>query len=104
MTNADGGTSDTLGVVDNLPIDIAGIRFYVQAHVSQNSPFDLLLGRPFIHLVNGIETPHRDGTSTLTLTDPNNHNNIRRIPTRERYYSVKELAAARGDFQPAGRG
>ncbi|KZV86747.1 hypothetical protein EXIGLDRAFT_575788, partial [Exidia glandulosa HHB12029] len=71
MTAANGSTGSTMGVCVNLPVNIAGITFYVQAHVVEEAPFSLLLGRPFLVLAAAEEVNRRDGSSILTLSDPN---------------------------------
>ncbi|KAI0277654.1 hypothetical protein BC826DRAFT_875443, partial [Russula brevipes] len=51
MEGANGSTSWTLGCAEYLPITIGDISFRIHAHVVQDAPYRLLLGRPFQHLL-----------------------------------------------------
>ena len=81
MEVATGCTTKTLGLVENLAVRIAGITFYLQVHVVEHAPFRFLLGRPFSSLAKCIRDDSWDGTSSLTITDPNDVNCVKTIPT-----------------------
>ncbi|EJD32949.1 hypothetical protein AURDEDRAFT_41517, partial [Auricularia subglabra TFB-10046 SS5] len=77
---ANNTTAPTLGLCANLEVKVAGISFFLQAHVVEDAPFSLLLGRPFLSLANACEEHRGDGMSILTLHDPNS-DRAARIPT-----------------------
>lgn len=76
-------SAPTVSLCAKLEVKVAGILFHLQAHVVENAPFSLLLGRPFLSLANAYEQHCGDGTSFLTLHDPNSDRAIR-IPTKLR--------------------
>lgn len=47
MNDANGGTSQLLGMVKNIPINIGHIRTTMDAYVARDPPFEGLLGRPW---------------------------------------------------------
>ncbi|KAF5320012.1 hypothetical protein D9611_011097 [Ephemerocybe angulata] len=77
-------TATTLGLARNVPIHCGnGVVAYVQLHVVKNPAYKLLLGRPFLSAMSGISASRPDDSHTLTLTDPNNGNQVT-IPTYPR--------------------
>ena len=69
MNDANGGSSQLLGVVRNIPLHIGHITTLMDAHVAKDPPFEALLGRPWQanNMVNVEE--HSDGTY-LTFPAP----------------------------------
>jgi hypothetical protein len=47
MQSANGSRDESLGLVENLELEIGGMKLHVQAHVIHNLAYDVLLGRPF---------------------------------------------------------
>ncbi|KIJ22800.1 hypothetical protein M422DRAFT_100377, partial [Sphaerobolus stellatus SS14] len=47
MRDANGGERTTFGIIENLQLVIGGVSVYVHAWIIQNTPYRLLLGRPF---------------------------------------------------------
>jgi hypothetical protein len=60
----------SIGIIKNLPIEIAGTKVYVQAQVVENADYDVLLGRPFTCALNAQEQNYTDGSAVLIFTDP----------------------------------
>jgi hypothetical protein len=85
MQTANGTSSQTEGVLLNIPVKIAGITFYLQVQVVDKAPFDFLLGKPFYALSRSVVTTEPDGRTTVTLRDPNSDAEIT-VPTRERRF------------------
>jgi hypothetical protein len=83
MQSANLTSNDTMGLLHNLPITIGGYKFYVQVQVVDDAPYELLLGLPFYSLTEATVKHSFDGSSRLTLTDPNT-GAIISIPTKER--------------------
>jgi hypothetical protein len=80
MQSANGSRDESLGLVENLELEISGMKLHVQAHVIRNPPYDILLGRPFdvltaLHIKN-----YQDESQTITITDPNSGKMVS-IPT-----------------------
>ena len=83
MESANLSKNETMGLLQNLKIVIGGYEFYVQAQVVQNAPYELLLGRPFFTLTQATHRHFSNGSSHLTLVDPNTQAVIT-IPTHAR--------------------
>lgn len=64
MEDANGGDASTLGLCRELPIQVGGLTFHVQAHVVNPAPYQLLLGRPFEY-VAGLELLGQEATLVL---------------------------------------
>ena len=47
MQSANGEVNQSLGLVCNIPYTVRGITLYLQIHIIQNVPYDLLLGHLF---------------------------------------------------------
>ncbi|EJD37127.1 hypothetical protein AURDEDRAFT_43816, partial [Auricularia subglabra TFB-10046 SS5] len=80
---ANNTNSHTLGLLANLEVEIGGVRLFLQAHVVEDAPFDLLLGRPFFAVGSTIEETTAQGESYITIHDPNSDRAVK-IPTKER--------------------
>jgi hypothetical protein len=80
MQSANGSCNKSLGLVENLKLEISGMKLHIQAHVIRNLAYNVLLGRPFdiltaLHIKN-----YRDASQTITITDPNSSKMVS-IPT-----------------------
>lgn len=78
MQDANGGSKDTYGMIEDLELTIGGVSIFVQAYIIDDAPYQLLLGRPFQDVGN-FDT--ENAGRTLIMKDPCN-NRITRIPTR----------------------
>lgn len=83
MQSANGSRNASLGIIENLELEIGGMKLHVQAHVIRNPAYDVLLGRPFDVLTASQIKNYRDETQTLTLTDPNS-GKVVTLPTKPR--------------------
>jgi len=99
MESANSTTNGTMGVINDLKITIGGYDFYVQAQVIENAPYELLLGRPFSILTEANTKNFKDGSSHLTMVDPNSKAQIS-IPTRERERDAKRRKNCRAHQDP----
>ena len=52
MESANAGTVKTLGLIENHPVRLGPITFYLQIQVIENAPFEVLLGRPFFNVLS----------------------------------------------------
>lgn len=103
MQSANGEMDGTLGAVENVPLLVGGLLFYVQLHVVPKAPFDILLGRPFFTLARASLETYHDNEEDLTITDPNSKQ-TRTLPThlsRGRTHRQRDLNAQAG-FQHLG--
>ena len=83
MRMANGTFSHTLGIAENVPVELGGIVFYVQMHVVRDAPYQILFGRPFEKLLSTRVKNFADGRQELVIHDPNS-NQQRTVPTHER--------------------
>lgn len=81
MECADASQNATLGMVEDLPIKIGKITFYVQSQVVRSAPYRFLLGRPFNALAAMNKHDFVNGDQLVSLTDPNNPNYTETFPT-----------------------
>lgn len=88
MQSANGTLESTLGICRNVPFKFGEITVYLQLHVVQKAPFQVLLGRPFDVLTESEVKNFGDGDQWLTVTCPNSRNQCV-IPTYERGQGVR---------------
>jgi hypothetical protein len=80
MESVNTSTNETLGVIENLPLDFRAGEMLFQVQVVPTANFDVLLGRPFFTLTSCRMEDLPNGEQDVTLTDPNTGKVIR-IPT-----------------------
>jgi hypothetical protein len=80
MQLANGLRDESLGLIENLELEIGGMKLFVQAHIIRNPAYDVLLGRPFDVLTTSHIKKYRDKSQTITLTDANSGKMVS-IPT-----------------------
>jgi hypothetical protein len=71
MESANKTLERTLGLAKNIPFLFGTITVYLQVHVIGNAAYKVLLGRPFDIVTESIVKNAKDGSQSLTLTDPN---------------------------------
>jgi hypothetical protein len=71
MQSANNTFENTLGLAKNVPFLFGTITVYLQVHVVENAAYKVLLGRPFDIITESIVKNAKDGSQSLTLTDPN---------------------------------
>jgi hypothetical protein len=70
MDSANGTTSMTLGMIENHPVKIGPVTFYLQIHVVRDAPFEVLLGRPFFDVAGANEISRPGGQHVIEIQDP----------------------------------
>src|SRR6202789_401336 len=71
MESANKTLERTLGLAKNVPFLFGTITVYLQVHVIGNAAYKVLLGRPFDIVTESVVKNARNGSQSLTLTDPN---------------------------------
>ena len=71
MQSANRALEQTLGLAKNVPFVFGNITVYLQIHVMEAPAYKVLLGRPFDTVTESLVKNERDGSQSLTLTDPN---------------------------------
>jgi len=71
MQSANNTLERTLGLAKNVPFLFGTITVYLQVHVIGNAAYKVLLGRPFDIVTESVVKNAKDGSQSLTLTDPN---------------------------------
>jgi gag-polyprotein putative aspartyl protease len=89
MESANKTKDETMGLLQDLKINIGGYDFYLQVQVVKDAPYEMLLGRPFFTLTQATHKHFDNGESRLTLFDPNTGDKIT-FPTRARNRDSKQ--------------
>ena len=76
MQDASGKLNQTLGLARNIPFKFGEVTVYLQLHVQNKAPFQVLLGRPFDVLVESEIKTFGNGDSEITISDPNSHKRV----------------------------
>lgn len=71
MQSANGQLKPTLGVCRNVPFKFGEVTVYLQLHVVERAPFQILLGRPFDVLTESKVQNFKDGDQWVTVSCPN---------------------------------
>ena len=71
MQDVHGGVSWTLGLAKNVPFKIGHLTIYLQCHIQDKAPFEVLIGRPFHVLTESEVKNWGNGDQEITITDPN---------------------------------
>lgn len=71
MQSANRALEQTLGLAKNVPFMFGEIMVYLQVHILEEPVYRVLLGRPFDVITESLVKNEKDGSQTLTLTDPN---------------------------------
>jgi hypothetical protein len=71
MESSHGTIECTVGVISNLPVCFGNITVYLQVHVTDHLPCEILLRRPFFWVTSAKTIDHLDGSQELVLWDPN---------------------------------
>ena len=72
MQSANGSLKPTKGMARNVPFVFGDLTVYLQVHVVESAPYQVLLGRPFDVNTQSVIKNFEDGGQELTLTDLNN--------------------------------
>lgn len=95
MQSANGQVEKTLGLARNIPFEFESITVYLQVHILKSAPYKALLGRPFEILTESVVANSKDGSQTVTMTDPYTGSRIT-IPTHPRGH-VRQIKRAQKD-------
>jgi hypothetical protein len=71
MQSANGQLKSTKGLARNVPFAFGDIEVYLQVHIVDDPPFQVLLGRPFDVLTSSVIENFPDGEQYITVTCPN---------------------------------
>ena len=71
MESANKTLNRTLGLAKDIPVLCGYVTVYLQIHILANPAYKVLLGRPFDIITESLVKNAKDGSQTLTLTDPN---------------------------------
>ncbi|KAF9253943.1 hypothetical protein L218DRAFT_887548, partial [Marasmius fiardii PR-910] len=71
MQSANGQLKRTKGLAHNMPFTFSDLTFYLQIHVIDNVPYQVLLGRPFDVLTESTVQNYMDGYQEITVKCPN---------------------------------
>lgn len=94
MESASKHVEETLGLAKNVCFAVGGLNFNLQVHILEDPPYRVLLGRPFSTLASSSIHTKPDGSSDITLTDPNTKQ-VATIPTYARGVGPEELQKQR---------
>ena len=78
MQTANGGIQEMPGCIEMLEVDVEGMKTWAHAFVIPDAPYHILLGRPWQHHVH-LKKDEDDDDVHITIRDPCNHSNLRRI-------------------------
>ncbi|KAE9406053.1 hypothetical protein BT96DRAFT_811324 [Gymnopus androsaceus JB14] len=66
-----GGIQQTLGLAKNVSFKFGHVTVYLQCHVQDRAPYEVLIGRAFDMLMESKIKNWGNGDQELTITDPN---------------------------------
>ncbi|THU75871.1 hypothetical protein K435DRAFT_706213, partial [Dendrothele bispora CBS 962.96] len=90
MQSANGNLNETKGLARNVPFKFGDLVVYLQVHVIDNCPYELLVGRPFDVLCETTIQNTQTGDQFITIHDPNSDRRCT-IPTYARGQKPKIL-------------
>lgn len=90
MQSANGQINQTLGLARNVCFTLGGLSIFLQVHIIQDPPYNVLLGRPFDVLTKMTVKNDADGGQKLLVTDPNSERQVV-LPTYRRGESPDDL-------------
>jgi hypothetical protein len=82
MQNADGSFKEFRGVAEHFPIKVGSITALVDAVITENAPYDVLLGLPWIKHVNGALLI-REGEFVAEICEPSNYHHKLEVPVTQ---------------------
>jgi hypothetical protein len=100
MQSANGQLKRTKGLARNVPFDFGDLKVYLQIHVIDNVPYQVLLGRPFDVLTEAQVQNFADGYQEMTIKCPNTgarstigtypRGQGKKIQERKEHYELKD--------------
>ena len=70
MESANSGTTMTMGIIEDHPVQLGPITVRLQIHVVEEAPFEVLLGRPFFDVLSCAEISTTGGAHEIRVKDP----------------------------------
>jgi hypothetical protein len=70
MESANAESNTTLGLVENVPVQIGPVTVLLQIQIVDRAPFEVLLGRPFFDVTNCTEFSTSGGHHEVQIKDP----------------------------------
>jgi hypothetical protein len=83
MESATNHYETTLGLARNVKFEVGELEIFLQVHIFEKPPYEILLGRPFEALTSCVTKAELDGSSELILTCPNTKRQAT-VPTYDR--------------------
>ena len=71
MESASNHMEKSLGIAKNVRFSIGGLDLFLQVHIMDRPPYTVLLGRPFEVFTSSESKTWMDGSTEITITDPN---------------------------------
>lgn len=70
LESANAQTTSTLGLIEDLRLQISPLVVYLQVQVVPDTPFEVLLGRPFFDVTSCSDVSTSGGSHEIRLRDP----------------------------------
>ena len=70
MESASATTTQTLGLVENHPVQLGPVTVFLQIQIVEDAPFEVLLGRPFFDVTSCTEISRPGGKHEIQIRDP----------------------------------
>lgn len=90
MQSAHGDLAPTKGLARNVPFKFGNMTVFLQVHIIDNAPYEVLVGRPFDVLVESTIRNTKEGDQFITMTDPNSGRKIE-VGTYPRGHGVRMI-------------
>ncbi|KAF9440211.1 hypothetical protein P691DRAFT_688453 [Macrolepiota fuliginosa MF-IS2] len=71
MMSANGQINRTCGLARNIPFTFGNVTTYLQVHVMDDAPYQVLLGRPFNVITESKVVNSAEGGQYINIMDPN---------------------------------
>ncbi|THV00693.1 hypothetical protein K435DRAFT_656697 [Dendrothele bispora CBS 962.96] len=101
MQSANGNLNRMKGLARNVPFKFGDLVVYLQVHVIDNCPYELLVGRPFDVLCETTVQNTQTGDQFITIHDPNSDRRCT-IPTYARGQKPEILLPPENKLVPMG--
>ena len=90
MESASNHVEKSLGIAKNVCFRIGGLNLFLQVHILERPPYRVLLGRPFNVFTSCRTKTFTDGSTEITITDPNTKATAI-VPTYQRGMGPEQL-------------
>lgn len=101
MQSANGQLKKTAGLARNVAFRFGDITIYLQIHIIDQPAYRILLGRPFDVITQSQIDNRRDGSQTITITDPHNdHRCVMPTRTRGTFSAINKVKKVEELYEP----